>query len=402
MNKNIVVMSGLCLITGLAHAQGNNECEAFLKNPVFTSETINSETVKVENFRLLQCSANWKSSSEARAAGVSVTVPIYNIPIPINANWNRQKVEAWKSSNCTNSEINSDYVQNIYWAIYSIAPITAKAALECYKASFEAAQSRALRCRLTELSSSLVFEAEWRRTPGETNNPPIVSKFTTVNTECFNSELLSSSKPVLEGGISILCSVQENAAAFSLNTSRGSCIKSATPKLPAVTLQHEMFLDKPTLIAGQSITIPQGAKITTNGYSFTLEAEDTLNINGDSNIRSFDRPMKLVPLAAGKYAGVIRIIAKNVKGNGSVSILNAGTPGGPGTTGAKGAPGIPGGPGKSRSVLMKKICKDLPSWVQQVCPMVPTGCTGGNPGGNGERGGQGNPGYPGAPGGGAG
>lgn len=388
----------LILCENEVHSQGTNECAIFLKNPVFTSATTNSSVKSKENFRLLQCSASWKSASDAQAAGISATIPIYNIPVPFSANWDQTKVDQWKNQNCSQNERNANYQINFYQSIYSIDPISAKAGLECMRSKFAAEDTRAIRCNLTQTDSALLFQAEWRRTNGEAAGAaPIVQSFTAVNTVCQNANDLSPTKSLSEGGISLLCSVQKDAAAFSLNTSRGECLVSAAPRLPKIVLPKSMVMDKPLFIAGTDIEIPSDAKIVTNGYPLTINA-DRLAIDGQAAIMSFvSGPVSAQ--AAGRFSGTISITAKEVTGKG-LSILNAGEPGGVGVSGAAGAPGAPGGPGQTRLPSFQQNCGG--GILNVICQAVPAGCTGGQNGGVGSPGQPGYQGNPGAPGGGAG
>ena len=62
-------------------------CGMFLPNPIFTQENYDSTLKTEDTFRQLQCSANWRSASEAQAAGISAKVPIYGLVVPFTANW---------------------------------------------------------------------------------------------------------------------------------------------------------------------------------------------------------------------------------------------------------------------------------------------------------------------------
>lgn len=372
-------------------------CKTFLAKPVFTTTTVNATAASKENFRLFQCSANFKSSSEAQAAGIDVTVPIYDIPVPINANWSDAKVEQWKSSHCSDQERKAQAQLAYYSSVYSVDPISAKTALECARilggvttAQFDTA---ALRCTLNETQAAYVFEARWRRTSGEQGSPPKVVSFTTMNTTCMNATALAPNANVSEGGVPVLCSVTDKAAAFTLVTDRGGCSAAGTVRLPKIQVPS-MVLSGPEFISGQEVEIMANAKIVTNGYPFTIRA-DRLTLAGPVRVISFD-PYTPNQMQPGRNAGGISISAGEFVGT-SLSILNAGGPGGPGSQGAKGPPGGPGQPGKGRTTNWKKNCP-----IPLVCDIIPTGCEGGDNGGRGGQGGQGYVGNPGMPGGAAG
>ena len=372
------------------------DCSIFLTRPVFTSTVLNSSANAKENFRLLQCSANWQSGQDAQKAGLSATVPIYDIPVPFTANWDSSKVEQWKSQNCSQEERSADYSSQLYKSTYAVDPISAKTALQCVVAVTAAQGNSALKCNLTETKTALLFQAEWRRTPGEDlANSPVVKSFSVVNTRCQGDEL-APSKQIEEGGVSVLCSVEKDAAALSLNTSRGQCTAAATPRLPKIQIPAALILSAPFFVSGDEVEIPAGAHIITHGLPFTIQAKQ-LTIDGSAQIVSFENATP-GPRVAGRYAGVISISAETVVGKG-LNILNAGEPGGVGGSGPKGPPGDPGGSGTSR----------LPQWQQNLCGpfagicggLVPAGCTGGQDGETGKPGKPGYPGNPGAPGGGA-
>lgn len=377
-------------------------CTAFLSKPIFTNSTIKTSTASRDSFKRLQCASDWKSAQEAQAAGIEATIPIFDLPVPFTANWNQQKVEQWKSANCSNEEKNSASNLSYYSAVYAIDPITAKAALECFDRGFKAdadvAQASALRCTLTETQSAYVFEARWRRTAGETGSPPQVVSFTPVNTNCLDAGSLAKDKFISEGGVPVLCTVSEKAAAFALTTTRGGCSASAAVRLPKLQIPKEVILSEPLFISGQEVEIAANAKIVTNGFPLTIRA-DKLNLLGPVKIVSFDSVAATTP-TPGKFAGNIQITASEFLGQG-LTILNAGQGGGPGLTGQKGPQGSYGGPGEGRTTTQTRVCGNIPL-ISNVCNLVPTGCEGGRNGGDGGQGGAGYPGTSGFPGGGAG
>lgn len=386
--------AGFTILTNIAFGQ-SNECAIFLQKPVFTQTTTNSSTQSKTNFRLMQCAAQWKSAQDAQSAGIDVTIPIYDIPVPFTANWDQSKVEQWKSQNCSAEERSSDYAGIFYKSIYAIDPISAKAGLACYEAYFLSQKATALRCQLTESGGKAVmFSAEWRRTPGETNNPPVVQAFSTLFATCTPNDVFAKNNKVSEGGNVVMCVGGEEAPMFSLNTSRGACTVSATPRQKKIVLPQKLVLSAQWVQQAGDVEIPPGALIVTNGYPLNLRA-DRLIIGSGSRIVSYEY-VPPAPQKAGRYAGQISITAKDVIGGG-LSILNGGEPGGNGAQGPKGPPGAPGAPGKGRSPLYGK-CGAL----DFLCSNLPLTCTGGESGGAGGQGGQGYPGNPGAPGGGAG
>lgn len=392
-----IFLSTLC-ISGKSQNLAS-QCKVFLDKPIFTTKTIDTTQESRNKFRLLQCSANWRSASEAQSAGIEATIPIYNLPIPFSASWDNQKVEQWKSSNCSDLERSSQANLRYYEAVYSVDPVSAKAGLDCFDKGFKAevdlAANSALRCTLTETPAAYVFEARWRRTVGEVGEAPKVINFTSLNTSCPGAQSLSLNQLISEGGSPVLCLVEEKAAAFSLVTSRGGCSASATVRLPKIKLPALLILSEPMFLSGQDLEIPANTKITTNGYPFSIRA-DRISLLGPVHIQSFDvgSPSLMTP---GKSAGPITISANEVGGQGGLVVLNAGQPGGAGDVGPKGAPGQPGRPGTGRTSNWRKNCP-----IPGLCDLVPSGCEGGSDGSVGGQGAQGYPGLTGMPGGAAG
>lgn len=376
-----------------------NACKIFLDKPVFTTQTTQSSQVTKDSFRLLQCAVSWKNSSEAQSAGVDITVPIYDLPVPISANWDNTKVEQWKTQNCSAEERNSQANLKYHSAVYAVEPVSAKTGLECFDRAFKAeadiAAGAALRCTLTETPAAYVFEARWRRTAGETANPPKVQTFTAINTTCPNLNDLAANTAISEGGVPLLCLVGDRAAAFSLTTDRGGCSASASVRLPKLKIPDTLQLSAPLFLSGQEIEVPANATIVTNGFPLSIRA-DKLTLLGQARIQSFE-PSAPQSMKPGRSAGPITISAGEVGGQGGVAILNAGEPGGAGSPGYQGPQGPQGSPGRGRTTNWKKNCP-----IPFVCDLIPSGCEGGDNGGTGKQGGTGYAGIAGMPGGSAG
>lgn len=345
---------------------------------VYTSERVLENEGFTSNFRRLQCAADWKSAKNAIDAGVAADVPIYDLPVSFTANWDQNKVEQWKSENCSDEERSADYASTLYRSTYSVDRITAQAQLECIQSLMD---RRSVSCGVTETSSSIVFEAFWRRTSGETNNPPVVTSFNSVNTECIGVDALAKGAPIVEGGINVLCNLGEAAPMFSLNTDRGSCVASGSGKDNAITLTATLKLSEPISYRANRIVVSDGFSVVTNGYPFRLQA-DVLELNGSSNILSFSEP-KALQMTVGGTAGPVTISAKRITGEGIITVLNAGQHGGDGEQGSVGPPGAPGGPGVGRTTNWKKNCP-----IPFVCDIIPSGCEGGKNGGTGRPGGK--------------
>ncbi len=389
-NLRLFLAGAAILANSPLNAQGLSVCSSI--PVIFTSETMTRTEGITENFKKLQCASTWKSAQDAISAGVGVDVPIFDLPVSFTGSWDQEKVEKWKSNNCTNEERSANYTTTLYRSSYSVDPVSAKAQLDCIKSFIE---QKAVSCGVTETGSAIVFEVFWRRTPGESSNPPVVSSFDTVNTNCSGKGVLASGVAIGEGGVSVLCSLEDQSPAFSINTNRGNCIASASGKEKVLTLDGEVELSGPVSYRASRIYISDGFKLTTNGYPLRLQA-DTLELGGSASIISFMTP-KADIMKSGKTAGPINVSAKRIMGDGSVSILNAGQNGGDGDVGPTGSPGAPGSPGVGRTAQWNELCP-----VPFLCKYVPTGCEGGANGGRGGTGGIGYPGIQGMPGGGAG
>ena len=345
---------------------------------------------------MLQCSASWHNAQEAQSAGISVGTVIYGVPLSIGANWSDQTIQAWKSRNCSDAEKSGDFFTTLNQTSYSIDPINAKYVVDCVKAKSD---NRALRCDIVQTNNSLLFEVQWRRSAGETNDAaPAITSFFAVNTTCLHpDEVFKKDTKISDGGISLLCIPQAESAAFSLNTTRGDCYETSKAKAPKIQLPISMQLTAPFFQSADDLEIASGTKIVTNGFPFTLRA-GRLTILGPSQIVSFDDSPP-APMAPGRTASSVDIVADEVIGQG-LSILNAGSPGGPGTVGTQGPPGPPGAPGQSRTPQWANNCPG--GILNPVCQLAFLGCGGGQDGAPGKKGGPGFTGNPGSPGGGAG
>lgn len=371
------ILTGIWLATLLPlGALAQEICRAMLDSPIFTRTNVERTEASRNSFKLLQCSAQWRSAADAQAAGISAEIPIYNIPIPFTANWNQNQVEQWKQQNCSNEERSASYGLKLTESAYSINPVTADKFESCIKSFVD---QQAVRCGITETPNSVVFEAVWRRTTGESPSAaPKVRAFSSIGAQCVNGNQLSPNTPLNEGGISILCSVGEQVPVFTLNTDRGQCFAAASANRETITLQGTIVLQKSETFRGRTVQITADAKVVTNGFPLRINA-DILRIDGSPQIISFVT-RQMAPSEDGRDAAPIDINAKRVIGAG-LSILNVGENGGNGTSGAAGGQGAGGSPGVGRSPL--QVGGDIGGFIRRH---VPLSCTGGRSGGNGGQG----------------
>lgn len=410
MRRNVrAVFTALALcVSGLSSAQAPDVCKAFLQYPIFSTSTTTTSAQSQESFRLFECSANFKSASDAQKAGISATIPIYDIPVPFSLNWDDNKVESWKSSHCSDTERHSQSGLAYYQAVYATNPVSANDALACYQAQFqvqaEAQSTTAVRCELNETDNAYVFNAVWRRTAGETGPAPVVTSFTEMNSTCSNDAALAAGTSLSEGGTPLLCKVTNIAGAFALTTSRGGCSASGRYRAPKLVMPLTMHLTAPFTQVADQIEFPSGMAVVTNGFALTISA-NRLTVDGPASITSF--ATATATPGTNSSASAISLTAKEVLGAGGVAILNAGQNGSQGTAGTQGPPGQPGGPGTGRTTNWQKNCTFgagglLGQVLATGCSLAPVGCEGGDNGGHGTSGLQGNAGNPGYTGGAAG
>lgn len=299
-----------------------------LENPIFRTDTVKSGSEYKESFKSLLCSAEWKTYDEARKAGVSANIPIFDMAIPIDANWDSAKKEAWQKKSCSTEERSKGYEAALYTASYAVDPITATAWSQCVSSCTPAA----LICTLEETQSSVVFGAKWRRSPGEMDRAaPVIRTFTFNNTRCSNTKDLAAKETLGDGNIEVLCSQNlQNAPTFLLVTSRGSCTKATDLTSQEVPLTGKIVLDKPTTYKAPRLALKNDLKLVTNGFPLTI-VTGMLVIEGAPQIVSFEeRPMQLGQ--TGRSAAEIRIQADRLQGMG-LTIQNFGEDGAKGSTG---------------------------------------------------------------------
>ncbi|WP_145928031.1 hypothetical protein [Bradyrhizobium neotropicale] len=252
MRLDIIAATLAALIPTTALAQTSSVCDVLVKNPVFTTATISKSAESKNRFRLLQCSADWKSASDAQKAGIGLDIPIYDLTIPLDANWSDTKVEQWKSSHCSSEERKADYGSTLYASSYAIDPTSAQSALACLTTLLD---RKAVRCSVTETSSAVIFEAEWRKTTGEVGPGPKVKSFVASKATCLNEDVLSAGKFLPDGGASVLCTAKDEPPVFSLNTDRGQCFAAGSGKEDVLGLSGTVTLDRATTFRAKRIKI---------------------------------------------------------------------------------------------------------------------------------------------------
>jgi hypothetical protein len=358
----------------------STSCGDILKAPIFKTTTVKSGAQFKDSFRKLLCSAQWSSYADAQRAGIAIDLPIFDIPIPLDVNWNSTKQQTWQNKNCSAEERNSDYTSSYYFASYAVDPVTATAWSQCIK---DKCLPQSIVCSLTQTETSVVFEAKWRRSPGEPDSSaPKVKTFAFNNTQCSNANDLAPSKTITDANIDVLCKLNlQVAPTFLLVTTRGSCTQATDLTSQETALSGSISLNGPKTYQAGRLALKDDLRLVTNGYPLSLVA-NVLAIQGSPTITSFE-PRTMQPGQAGRSAAGISIQASNVQGSG-LTIKNFGENGATGPTGQQGPKGSKGPTGSQRS------------W------QITTGCGAGSNGGQGGQGGQGSVGSNGGPGGAAG
>lgn len=348
---------------------------------IFTEKAVSSQKSGATNYKKMLCSASWSSAQDAVNAGFDATVPIYDIPVPLAANFSRAKQEAWQSKNCSAEERASDFSAVGYNFVREIHPVVAEKWLQCIIATTPPVP-RALNCKVTETETSAIFEVKWRPSEGmKDGEAPIVGSLNVQNTTCTNADALKPGTVIGTGGVAVLCAGNVDATPIMvLNTDRGTCLGSGALATRVTTLAGTILLASPTVYRGDNLRLGSDLIIVTNGYDLTIDAK-RLQIDGTPQIFSFTESQKQESVR-GKFAGKIHIRARSASGD-QLRIANFGQDGG---KGAKGRTGNPGPQGKHAT--RRHLKSD--------------GCTGGDEGQQGfqgQTGGKGNPGAPGGTGG---
>lgn len=229
---------------------------------------------------------------------------------------------------------------------------------------------RALSCGFPSTGEP-VLTAQWRKTAGD-NNAPIVSHLLVANGTC--DPALGRKSKLSEGGSTTICKPDGDRPLIAIikTTERGDC--SATYHAPRSTrtITGDMILTQPTVIRDDYIVFDTNAKIVTNGHDLDIVAKKEMDLNGTTQIISFEEGSQGAP---GRHAGRVSVQTPLLRGDRLI-ITNHGENGAHGNVGA---PGLAGGDAK----LGKRL----------------KGCGGGHDGRMGGVGGKGESGAPGGNGG---
>lgn len=392
-----------CWVALEARAQPANACAVIAQNPVFTNERLETVDEIKTSFHKLQCSSGWSSHQEAISAGVDVGTIVYDVPVQVGGTFDQEKVSQWKTANCSDEDRKEDSRSIVSKTYIRYDAVNAQAMLECLQSMFG---GQALICDMNQTTTSVVYNAYWRRTAGERSEAaPTVTGFVHSNATCLNAETLSVGSKVPDGGVAVFCTPTDDAPIFVLNTDRGVCTLAGRAKAQELILSGKMVLNAPLTTRGASVTLASDLEVVTGPFAVNISA-DQLTIEGNPVVRSFNTANAAIG-QAGDNAGSVRFQATRVVGDGAVTIFQAGQNGGQGTEGLAGPRGSTGVPGVGRTVKQEEVCEKLSigGWnplSKLVCKLVPTGCEGGKSGGTGGGGGQGQAGASGLPGGHAG
>jgi hypothetical protein len=340
------------------------ECRAVLAGGVFNTTNINKTQAAHDAFTAWECTTNFSSADEAMNAGVSVGVPIYDVPVKIGGTFSDSQKKVWKSAHCSNSTSDQQSFSNLVVAMKQAAPEILQAWTKCIENSCGSAHA-ALACSITSRAGGAIFRANWLRTAGD-NAAPKVQFFHAYDAKCVPS--IVNNQTISEAGIALKCDVPINEeGVLILQTTRGTCAPTASGRVSLETISGKEILAAPKNYKAQKIVFNSDAILVTNGQRLTFEASE-IELQGAPKIMSYEPGT-----GTGRSATSILIKTDRVTGT-SLQIENTGENGGKGTDGAGGSSGPGGHQGYQRQ------------WDF-------TGCHGGS---NGTAGGQGGAGGDGA------
>jgi len=98
------LLNGLLLITILAAGLGTavaQSCDAIAKYGIYDYRLKTSESQRASSFRNWFCQSNFNSSQEASSVGVSIGIPIGDIPVALGFDSKKQSFASWKGNYCS-------------------------------------------------------------------------------------------------------------------------------------------------------------------------------------------------------------------------------------------------------------------------------------------------------------
>ena len=156
------------LALSIVYAQNPDcqECRAVLAGGVFNTTNINKTQAAHDAFTAWECTTNFNSADEAANAGISVGVPIYDIPVQIGVTFSDSQKTVWKNAHCSNNTSDKDSFSKLVVAMKQAAPEILQAWTKCIENSCGSAHA-ALACSITSRAGGAIFRANWLRTAGE-------------------------------------------------------------------------------------------------------------------------------------------------------------------------------------------------------------------------------------------
>jgi hypothetical protein len=368
--KCILSFSAVLLLSVSSPAFGQNpdcqECKAVLAGGVFNTTNINQTQASKDAFTAWQCTTNFSTAEQAMNAGVSIGVPIYDVPVQIGGTFSDSQKQSWKSAHCSNNTSEQQSFSNLVIAMKQAAPDILQAWTRCIETTC-GSQHAALACSVTSREGGAIFRANWLRTAGD-NTAPKVQFFRCYDAKC--DPPIQKNQTITEAGVAVKCDVPVNQeGVIILQTTRGTCAPTASGRTSLETVSGKQTLTAAKNYKAQKVVFSSDAVLVTNGNRLTFEASE-IELQGAPKIISYEQGT-----GSGRSAGPILIKADRLTGT-SLDVENTGENGAIGSGGAAGSPGGKGQQGYQRD------------WDI-------TGCHGGS---NGRPGGQGGSGADGAPG----
>lgn len=228
MRKTFLVIEVVLCLSLSSLGVSAQDCNRVLEQGIFNQTFIQASESNRVSFQEWQCTTEFRTHDEAINAGVSVGVPIYDIPVQFGGTFSRAEREAWKSNNCNASFSTSDYARKYL----EIKRLISGDLLAAWNRCIESTTPRVgLKCSVSSpdndnLSFSMRYvpvDDEDARRPSVTSSivtgadvvgaaPPARSQLVPVGTQIVNS---ATTVPLRRAGTSPVMVV--------VNTTRGSC-----------------------------------------------------------------------------------------------------------------------------------------------------------------------------------
>lgn len=287
MRRVIIGLSAVGLIMTL-NSQSSADCDAILRDGLFNKTNISESADLKKAYSDWMCSTEFKTHDEAIAAGISVGVPVYGVPLKIGGNFLKQDRDSFYKNECSQSSAASEYQYRRSVAISQVADSIVNAWSSC-----KAVQSdkRGVQCALSGDDSVLTFAARHypigaKQTAALTSSPQIVGASCTLLAAQKGGDVI----PV--GGEAYTCERRMSAqgelpaVTININTTQGNCSATAPKRNKARVISGNVQLTGTTTWTDDAIRFTAGARIIVSGGGSLIikakyiEAPDGVYIDG--------------------------------------------------------------------------------------------------------------------------